>query len=349
MIVLVPLFGARSTLLVMIALAAAIAGSAAYAFAAHALLLDATVPLITAALLYTVLVYASYSREESQRRQIRSAFGQYLSPARVEQLVNDPSQMNLGGEHRNMTFLFSDIRGFTAISERYRDDPADLTELINRYMTPMTDTILANQGTIDKYIGDAIMAIWNAPADDPDHAANACAAALAFQRANVRLNAEFEREGWPLYRTRIGLHTGEAVVGNIGSADRMNYTALGATVNLAARLEGLNKNYGTTILVSSALQQRGGSRFLFRSVDRISPKGFVEAFEIYELRSERADGDAQDCEFCREWESVYAALRNGPLAVADQELAAFLAKYPRDGLAQYHRIAHARTNGTSTP
>src|SRR2546421_623662 len=114
----------------------------------------------------------------------------------------------------------------------------------------------------------------------------ACAAALAFQRANARLNAEFEREGWPVYRTRIGLHSGEAVVGNIGSEDRMNYTTLGATVNLAARLEGLNKSYGTAILVSSALKQRAGSRFCFRSIDRINPKGFAEAFEIYELRCE---------------------------------------------------------------
>jgi adenylate cyclase len=181
------------------------------------------------------------------------------------------------------------------------------------------------------------MAIWNAPADDPDHAANACAAALAALRANDRLNAEFEREGWPSYRTRCGLHIGEAVVGNIGSEDRMNYTALGATVNLAARLEGLNKRYGTSILVSSALRQRVMSRFLFRSVDRISPKGFAEAFEIYELRCERGDDDAGDCELCREWELVYCALRHGPLAAAEVELAAFLAKYPDDGVARYHR------------
>ena len=151
---------------------------------------------------------------------------------------------------------------------------------------------MTHAGTVDKFIGDAIMAIWNAPADDPDHAANACTAALAVQRANDRLNAEFEREGWPAYRTRCGLHTGEAVVGNIGSEDRMNYTALGATVNLAARLEGLNKNYGTLILVSSALQQRTASGFVFRSVDRISPKGFAEAFEIYELRCARGEDDA---------------------------------------------------------
>ena len=157
---------------------------------------------------------------------------------------------------------------------------------------------------------------------------------------NDRLNAEFEREGWPAYRTRIGLHTGEAVVGNIGSEDRMNYTALGASVNLAARLEGLNRNYGTSILVSAALRQRAASRFVFRSVDRISPKGFAEAFDIYELRCEQDGGDTGDFVICREWEDVYVALRNGPLAVAEHALAAFLTKYPNDGVAQFHVRHH---------
>jgi len=158
----------------------------------------------------------------------------------------------------------------------------------------------------------------------------ACAAALAFQRANARLNAEFEREGWPAYRTRIGLHSGEAVVCNIGSEDRMNYTTLGATVNLAA-------SYGTSILVSSALKQRAGLRFCFRSIDRIRPKGFAEAFEIYELRYEHAQPDANELEFCRAWEIVYAALRERPTTLAEVELGAFLAKYPHDSVARYHR------------
>ena len=162
----------------------------------------------------------------------------------------------------------------------------------------------------------------------PYLAANACAAALAFQRANDRLNEKFERESWPLYRTRIGLHTGGAVVGNIGSEDRMNYTALGATVNLAARLEGLNKNYGTSILVSSALKERAGPRFA------------SQAFEIYELRCASREGDAGDVELCREWELVYAALHKGPLAAAEIELAAFLSRYPGDNVARYH-IARA--------
>ena len=244
--------------------------------------------------------------------------------------------LQLGGTRRQVTLLFSDVVDFTAITEKA--DPAQVMQYTSRYFAAMSHEIMRRSGTVDKFIGDAIMAIWNAPADDPDHAANACVAALACQRANDRLNAEFEREGWPAYRTRIGLHSGEAVVGNIGSEDRMNYTALGATVNLAARLEGLSKGYGTSILVSASLKQRAGSRFVFRSVDRISPKGFAEAFEIYELRSGEGDGDVGDIERCREWEIVYAALRNGPRAAAEVELAKFLTKYPDDGLARYYQI-----------
>jgi adenylate cyclase len=286
-------------------------------------------------------------RSVSTMRTVAETFSRFVPRSLVEKLIETGTPLQLGGARRQVTLLFSDVVNFTEITERA--DPTRVMQYTSRYFAAMSHEIMSHSGTVDKFIGDAIMAIWNAPADDPDHAANACASALAFQRANDRLNAEFEREGWPAYRTRIGLHSGEAVVGNIGSVDRMNYTALGATVNLAARLEGLNKNYGTSILVSSALQQRAGARFLFRSVDRISPKGFVEAFEIYELRGERPDSDTGDCELCREWESVYAALRNGPLAVAEQELAVFLTKYPQDALAQYHQLAHARANGTSTP
>jgi adenylate cyclase len=305
MIVLVPISGARWTLVVLALFAAAIAAGTAYLYATHAFLLDATFPLGTAAVLYTILVYASHSREESQRRQIRSAFGQYLSPARVEQLVNDPSKLNLGGEHRNMTFLFSDIRGFTAISERYRDDPGDLTQLINRYMTPMTDTILAHQGTIDKYIGDAIMAIWNAPLADAQHARNACRAALAMldelAALNERLAAETasgeaeQREApahgdtlvarrvfTPRLNIGIGINTGDCIVGNMGSELRKSYTVLGDAVNLASRLESQSKNYGVAIVIGedTEVHVRDFARI---ELDLIAVKGRAEAVRIYTL------------------------------------------------------------------
>jgi adenylate cyclase len=273
-------------------------------------------------------------RSVATMRTVAETFSRFVPRRLVEKLVETGTPLQLGGTRREVTLFFSDIVNFTQITESA--DPARVMQYTSRYFAAMSREIMRHSGTVDKFIGDAIMAIWNAPADDPDHAANACAGALAFLRANDRLNAEFEREGWPVYKTRLGLHTGEAVVGNIGSEDRMNYTALGATVNLAARLEGLNKNYGTSILVSSALRQRATGGFLFRSVDRINPKGFAEAFEIYELRCERGNDDAANSELCREWEVVYAALHDKPLAGAECELAAFLAKYPEDGVARYH-------------
>ena len=273
-------------------------------------------------------------RSVSTMRTVAETFSRFVPRRLVEQLIETGTPLQLGGARREVTLFFSDIVNFTEITEKA--DPARVMQYTSRYFAAVSEEIMRHRGTVDKFIGDAIMAIWNAPADDPDHAVNACAGALAFQRANDRLNVEFEREGWPVYKTRCGLHTGQAVVGNVGSVDRMNYTALGATVNLAARLEGLNKNYGTSILVSAALRERAASRFVFRNVDRINPKGFAEAFDIYELISEQDDRDAADFEICREWEIVYVALRNGPVAAAERELAAFLTKYPDDGIARYH-------------
>ena len=286
-------------------------------------------------------------RSVSTMRTVTETFSHFVPRRLVEKLIETGTPLQLGGTRREVTLLFSDVVNFTEITEKA--DPAQVMKYTSRYFAAMSREIMAHAGTVDKYIGDAIMAIWNAPADDPDHAANACAAALALQRANDRLNAEFEREGWPAYLTRIGLHSGEAVVGNIGSEDRMNYTALGATVNLAARLEGLNKNYGTLILVSSALKQRAGPGFCFRSVDRIKPKGFAETFDIYELRGDKASAGADEREFCREWEAVYAAICNGPSAVAEAELDLFLAKYPQDGVAGYQRSIYKHEAGPLAP
>ena len=284
-------------------------------------------------------------RSVSTMRTMTETFSRFVPRRLVEKLIETGTPMQLGGMRREVTLLFSDIVNFTKITEKA--DPTQVMQYTSRYFAAMSREIMSHSGTVDKFIGDAIMAMWNAPADDPDHAANACAAALAFQRAGDRLNAEFVQEGWPLYRTRIGLHTGEAVVGNIGSEDRMNYTVLGATVNLAARLEGLNKEYGTSILVSSAIKQRAGGGFGFRSVDRISPKGFAEAFDIYELRGEAADGDADELEFCRAWERVYAAVLAGPPAAIEVELAAFPARYPEDGVARHHQLSGARSEAST--
>jgi adenylate cyclase len=274
-------------------------------------------------------------RSVSTMRTVAETFSRFVPRRLVEQLIETGTPLQLGGTRRDITLFFSDIVNFTEITEKA--DPTSVMQYTSRYFAAVSEQIMRHRGTVDKFIGDAIMAMWNAPADDPNHPINACLGALAVLCANNRLNAEFEQEGWPAYKTRCGLHTGHAVVGNVGSVDRMNYTALGATVNLAARLEGLNKNYGTSILVSSALRQHAASRFIFRSVDRISPKGFAEAFDIYELRCQRDDLlSAAEAEVLREWEIVYGTLRDGPVAIAKQEVAAFLEKYPDDCIAQYH-------------
>jgi adenylate cyclase len=222
----------------------------------------------------------------STMRTLVQTFSNFVPKRLVQQLVETGDAMTLGGARREVTILFTDVVNFTGITENR--DPAQVMQYTSRYFAALSDAIMANKGTVDKFIGDAVMAIWNAPIEDENHVANACAAVLGCIEANRELNAVFEREGWPVYNTRFGLHVGDVVVGNIGSADRMNYTVLGATVNLAARLESLNKNYQTTALVSEAVKQRVESRFEFRAVDRIKPKGFVAEFQVYELVGARS-------------------------------------------------------------
>jgi adenylate cyclase len=220
-------------------------------------------------------------RSVSTMRAVVRTFSSFVPKRLVQQLVETGAELRLGGSRREVTVLFTDIEGFTNITENA--DPEQVMLQTSRYLAVMTEVIMAHGGTVDKFVGDGIMAIWNAPTEDADHVAHACAAVLAGRDANQKLNEAFSREGSPAYRTRFGLHTGEAVVGIIGSSDRMSYTALGATVNLAARLEPLNKEYGTTILVSKAVQQQVAERFVFRAVDTIKPRGFGTAVQIFEL------------------------------------------------------------------
>jgi adenylate cyclase len=222
-------------------------------------------------------------------RTLVQTFSNFVPKRLVQQLVETGDAMRLGGTRREVTVLFTDVVNFTGITENR--NPTQVMQFTSSYFAALSEAIMVNEGTVDKFIGDAVMAIWNAPIEDERHVANACAAVLACIEANRALNAEFERESWPPYHTRFGLHVGQAVVGNIGSADRMNYTVLGATVNLAARLESLNKNYGTTALVSEAVKERVEHLFEFRPVDRIRPKGFAAEFQVYELVGIRADND----------------------------------------------------------
>ncbi len=256
-IVAAPMLSASVVVLLGAVLIAGLVGFSLYLFVAHNLLIDFTYPLISSWLIYLVLTFVNYFREQKQRQQIRSAFGYYLSPHMVEQLAKSPEKLVLGGEERRMTILFSDVRGFTTISEHYKDDPQGLTRLMNRFLTPLTNAIIERKGTIDKYIGDAIMAFWNAPVDDDEQEANACDAALEMQARAAALNVELKREAeanggnyMPL-RIGIGLNTGPCVVGNMGSDFRFNYSVLGDTVNFASRLEARTKDYRLPLVIGS--------------------------------------------------------------------------------------------------
>jgi adenylate cyclase len=230
-----------------------------------------------------------YAEERRRRREITRAFSQYLSPALVERLAQDPSQLKLGGERRTLTILFCDIRGFTTIAEDMKDDPEGLTTLVNRLLTPLSEAVLQEGGTIDKYIGDCLMAFWNAPLDDPDHAIHAVRAARGMLaelgRLNKELTAEAKSAGRPpkSLRIGIGINTGECIVGNMGSARRFDYSALGDAVNLASRLEGASKDYGVPLLLGERTAALAAAKFPIAELDRITVKGRTAVSPVFTI------------------------------------------------------------------
>jgi adenylate cyclase len=293
-IVAAPMLSATTVVLLGAFLIAGLIGLSLYLFVEHQLLIDFTYPLISSWLIYLVLTFVNYFREQKQRQQIRSAFGFYLSPHMVEQLARSPDRLVLGGEERRMTILFSDVRGFTTISEHYKDDPQGLTRLMNRFLTPLTNAIIERKGTIDKYIGDAIMAFWNAPVDDDEQEANACDAALEMQTRAAALNEELKREAganggvyMPL-KVGIGLNTGPCVVGNMGSDFRFNYSVLGDTVNVASRLEARTKDYRLPLVIGSRTAEKAKEKFATMEIDLIQVKGKKQPEAVFTVLG-RAD------------------------------------------------------------
>ena len=309
---------------------AVLIGTSWFFYTQHRLLIDFTYPLLSTTSIYLTLIFSSFVREQAQRRQIRSAFGQYLSPALIEQLAQSPEKLVLGGEEREMTIMFSDVRGFTAISESYKHDPQGLTALMNRFLTPLTNAILARKGTIDKYMGDAIMAFWNAPLDDKEHQINACEAALDMLERIDELNKERELEaqdGGHAYipiNVGVGLNTGTCVVGNMGSDLRFDYSVLGDSVNLASRLEGQSKEYGFPIIVGSQTALAVKDRFAILELDFIMVKGKKEPEVIYAIagRQDTAQSgrfqrlrnltiEMLACYRSRDWDGALAAIERG--------------------------------------
>jgi adenylate cyclase len=310
-IVAAPMLSATTVVLLGGLLIAGLIGLSLYLFVANNLLIDFTYPLISSWLIYLVLTFVNYFREQKQRQQIRSAFGFYLSPHMVEQLARSPEKLVLGGEERRMTILFSDVRGFTTISEHYKDDPQGLTRLMNRFLTPLTNAIIERKGTIDKYIGDAIMAFWNAPVDDDAQEVNACDAALEMQARAAALNAELKREAdanggkyMPL-RIGVGLNTGPCVVGNMGSDFRFNYSVLGDTVNVASRLEARTKDYRLPLVIGSRTAEGAKRKFATMEIDLIQVKGKKEPEAVFAvLGRQEVEADPR----CRDLQELNAEM-----------------------------------------
>ena len=325
-----PMFGPTTLVAVGALFATVLIGTSWYFYTQHRLLIDFTYPLASTTAIYLTLVFSSFVREQKQRRQIRSAFGQYLSPALIEQLAQSPEKLQLGGEEREMTLMFSDVRGFTAISESYKHDPQGLTALMNRFLTPLTNAILDRKGTIDKYMGDAIMAFWNAPLDDKQHEINACEAALDMLQRIDELNREREieaQDGGHVYipiNVGVGLNTGVCVVGNMGSNLRFDYSVLGDSVNLASRLEGQSKEYGFPIIVGAKTAMAVKDRLAILELDFIMVKGKQQPEVIYAIagREDTAQSEGFQrlrnltiemlaCYRNRDWDGALLAIERG--------------------------------------
>jgi adenylate cyclase len=271
----------------------------------------------------------NYATEGKQKRFIKSAFKQYLSGDVIDQILIDPSQLKLGGEKRELSIFFSDLQGFSAISEKL--GPVALTALLNDYLTDMSDIIMEEGGTVDKYEGDAIIAFWNAPMAQADHAVRACRTALRCQRKLTERRREFyDRTGVNLYM-RIGIHTGEVVVGNMGSNNRFNYTVLGDAANLASRLEGANKQFGTYLMVSEVTWRQAHAEFFAREIGSIMVVGRKAPVRVYEVLGERNEvpppwleawnAAMADCQSARwsEARKAFDAFPDDPLAMKYRE------------------------------
>jgi adenylate cyclase len=243
--------------------------------------MDVTYNVIAALLIYMHIYTVKFISEFLQKQQIKKQFGTYLSPAMVEKLQKNPELLTLGGESRELSIMFTDVRGFTTISEHYGEDVQGLTKIMNRYMTAMTKRIIDNNGTIDKYIGDAQMAFWNAPLDDADHAKNAVRTAMDMLKDLETFNEEIKREGIPAFGMGLGINTATVVVGNMGSDQRFDYTCLGDGVNLAARLEGQSKPYGVKLIIGPQTAELVRDVYQVVELDLIAVKGKTEPARIY--------------------------------------------------------------------
>jgi adenylate cyclase len=247
--------------------------------------------IIAISVMFMLSAFLRFISEFKQKQLIKKQFGTYLAPALVEKLQKNPGLLRLGGDERELSIMFTDVRGFTTISEHYGKNVQGLTMIMNRYMTAMTESILKNDGTLDKYIGDAQMAFWNAPLDDANHAKNAVKTALEMLKRLDSFNEEISKEGVPPFGMGLGINTGSVVVGNMGSTQRFDYTCLGDHVNLASRLEGQSKPYGVRIIVGPRTAEHIKNDYQTLELDLIAVKGKKEGVKIFTVLENKHDED----------------------------------------------------------
>ena len=284
MIIVVPRTSVLLSLPLLLFVLGGISWASFTAYANKGFLVDPSFAVLFIFLLWSHSTYNNFATQSRLRKQIKKQFEHYLAPEMVKKLQKDPSLLKLGGETRNMTFLFCDIRGFTPISEKYKGNPAGLTKLINRFLTRMTDVIIKNGGTIDKFMGDCIMAFWNAPIDDEQHEEHAIDAAIEMQEELNKLNTQLTAEGLPQINIGIGINTGDALVGNMGSDQRFDYSVIGDAVNLAARLESSSKTLGKTLVIGQDTVKAAKLNHNFEYIDQITVKGKTEEIKVYTVK-----------------------------------------------------------------
>jgi adenylate cyclase len=301
--------------------------------------------MVTALLITVAAVAVSVVTLGREKAQLRTAFGQYVQGSLVEKIIDDPSKLKLGGERRELTVMFSDIRGFSKFSETL--DPESLSRLLNEYLTPMTDQVFEHGGMLDKYIGDAVMAVYGAPLpmDEKLQAEKACATALAWMAALEELNKDWGKRDIPPVAIGVGINTGAMAVGNMGSENRFDYTVLGDAVNLAARLEAITKEYRAWIITGPRTRELAGERYAFRELDAVRVQGRDGVVPIYELLGP-ADAPRLWAEDIGLYEQALEAYRSADWDQAEAHFEKFLGKHPDDGAAQtmVTRIANMRTN-----
>ena len=307
-------------------------GIVVYAFESQGLWLDVVAPTMGMIMAFSTGIISNYLTEGRQKSQIRSAFSMYLSPIVIESLVEDPTKLKLGGERRQITAFFSDVAGFTSFSERM--EPQELVAFLNVYLTEMTEIILSEGGTIDKYEGDAIIAMFGAPVIQQDHAYRACRAAIRCQNRLAELRPQWIKEGLPECRMRIGVNSGDAVVGNMGSTQRFDYTMMGDTVNLAARLEGTNKVYGTELMCGEITHELCGDRILMRELDSVRVKGKKLPVRVFEPLADVAESNDEQRRYKESWEGCLLLYREQRFTEAHAKLNEHLRAFRHDNCAK---------------